>query len=618
MSETSSLPTLPILPLGFIPWLQLHQRSLNSDQHTAQVLRLVQSYRQVFIARPHLMGKTTLISKLHELFTIESGDGHKYFGQNKSVPCDAVITLSGNALYGDDAETVARSLMLELGRAYREADFLQVTTKVKKLLTASDAPAETKLGLLLMELSKIATKQELVFLVDDWDYPLRAHLDDESRFNQIAAVLRGFYHWLSASSPKFLFITGIMRDPVTGIVSGTQIQDLSMDPRWADLIGIPEAEVKTLYAPYLEVAAQRLNCSKEQLVTRLKYTYGGFCFDREGKVKLYSPFDLNHFFTEVQTTTSASLDDFPFESYWSKNAPAGLDLRSLIARYKFNLLQLLALPHDSIACYEEQLQRPNYMALEQPLQLLTVLGFLALCWRTEPKAQNLQTTPWCCALTNLAVNSYYRTVLHDFLYDNLGLHTRTAFEYYEQEMMQMGLWQGLDGGNVETVCAHINQFLSKIRFDAFSPWDSKAIYSEILALWFNSQDLTARTGTANNRGRSDLEVETSERKVYVFELRFIEPELQDTLLATNHNDEACPDEAKSAALQQLDQAVLSPGKQYVLDRGYGINAQTMGASSITGVVLAIDPQQHRIVAGRSFNKESDELFWAHTASLATI
>ena len=95
--------------------------------------------------------------------------------------------------------------------------------------------------------------------------------------------------------------------------TGQDIQDLSMKPYFADLLGYTQEEVRTSFARYIPRAANKLGITEEQLMEQLEQYYDGFCFDENASVKVYCPYAINKFFAQV--TDPSSRKQVRFDSF---------------------------------------------------------------------------------------------------------------------------------------------------------------------------------------------------------------------------------------------------------------------------------------------------------------
>ena len=554
------------------------------------------------------MGKTTLISRINYFFT----EGVPPEVTPAITPCPVIYLNFQQGQYSN-AESFAQALKIWLYNAYMEAglfEYLKValqdwcitTNKAGQQVEITTLECIKKISLdhLLIALTNLSKHQELVFLIDGWDYHLSIHLDNQQLFEDLVAVHRVFYLWLSnLKNIRFILITGIMRYRDAVLFAGSNIVDVSLDPYWADLVGFTEDELTKYYAPYLTVAAQRLNCTEAELRTKIKEHYYGFCFDHEAKVQLYCPWSLNNFFEPLLRKDPKAQPEFG--KFWMNSANSFEALRQTLQSRKIDLPALLSLKHEGVIVTEQELSSPQYFSRDQIFPLLAVTGYLSIKGIAEPK---YGLPALRCGLTNLEVATYFEAVVSEYLRDNLGLNP------YEENLreLQSEQIQAFEAGDPRTICAMFNRFLRNIRYDAFAPLN-EASYREILYLWLKSCNLMVRAENYNNAGRVALEVKTHQGQVFVFELKLIsfdEPRaLQPDTTEAAHTSAEHKEELRQASLKQLNHKVLTPAYQQLIKNGSGGDDFALGAQSITTLVLAIGRAQHRILAVRAFNQERD-------------
>ena len=137
----------------------------------------------------------------------------------------------------------------------------------------------------LGELEVMTHETDLVVLIDDWDFPLSAQLNNRVAFDTNSKVLWQLAAWLrELPNLWFMLLTGVTCHQSSTIWGGCDIRDLTWEPAYVDLLGYTKDELKTYFADYLEVAAERLHLSTQELCSELERHYGGFCFEREGQV----------------------------------------------------------------------------------------------------------------------------------------------------------------------------------------------------------------------------------------------------------------------------------------------------------------------------------------------
>ena len=119
----------------------------------------------------------------------------------------------------------------------------------------------------------------------------------EAIFLMSAAELVHFYGILKdqGKNTRFLFITGISKFSKMSIFSAlNNLQDISIDSKYSQLLGITEREIRDNFNMYLEQVMKKHKISKEKLLKKIKYWYDGYSFN--GIDFVYNPFSLLNFF----------------------------------------------------------------------------------------------------------------------------------------------------------------------------------------------------------------------------------------------------------------------------------------------------------------------------------
>lgn len=370
---------------------------------TAKLQELVE-LRKVFLARPRRMGKTTLVSMLQELFT----NGTENFKdkaihdlwQEDQYP---VIKLSFGGL--SDPDKFEADLCKRLCSAFVKAGFPAAATLLDD---------GTNLALLLEKLDLLRGDQMLVVLIDEWDYPLSANLNNRVAFERCRAIMHTFYFWLrELSGLWFLLVTGIGRYRDTTLFTGDDIRDISFEPQFADIVGYTQQELETWFAPYLDEASRRLNITREELIAKLHSQYDGFCFDHDASVNLYCPWSINQFFEQL---VRGNPEKVPmFWCYWMKTANAYSALRTFLQRDKPDLSLLSRLHGTGVEVTEAQITTPTDFDQIKLEPLLVSLGYLSIKSVVNPLAQSPAYRKYRCSYSNQEIESELVTVFLEYV-----------------------------------------------------------------------------------------------------------------------------------------------------------------------------------------------------------
>ena len=559
------ISTLPRMPFWQSEWSRIQAERLFFVDKTPLILDLVKKPK-VSLARPDGFGKTLLLSMIEDLFmhgtqNFQNTAIHDQWPKYERYP---VVRLSfSNVPYvqeadqaADDVTAFEQSLITELGRAYHRAGFAQEEI--------DDYRQEATLHGFLSKLSNFSNQQRLVFLIDEWDVPLLAHLDNEVRFDALRRSLNVFYNWLRTLNLRFLLVTGIMRYKETNLFTGRDIVDLSMHPKFSALLGYTQQELEHDFADYLELAAQRHHMSKAELLQQLKFYYNGFCFDEDVSVKLYCPWAINSFFEQLHDSDKAP----PFRCFWMNAVGDPKSLRTFMERVQPNLAVLDEIKNKQVMLGRPDLINPTLFSKVEFFPLLTLNGYLTIQEAVEPVSDNPDNRLFVCGFPNYEVKVEFEREFLNYLTKNKSANGNKP--------LLTRIAQSLLNQDISTFCNLLNELFRSWRYDS-SQNNIEVDYRSFITLCLALCDkFMVREETGNNKGRSDIEVELPNTNVYVFELKRLA-------------------EGKNAPEDQ--QEMLDAGQKQMLSQGYGVNHATHG-KHVTGVIIVISTDERQIVAWR--------------------
>lgn len=474
---------------------------------TAKLAKLVKN-KKVFFSRPRRLGKTLLTSMLKELFTNGAQD-NKYFDglavqslwQDKK--CYPVIHLSLFELSNPDS--FEHDLCTRLRSAFFAAGFSQVS---------SDKNSQSDILTKQLEIFSnilVSQTQKIVFLIDEWDYPLSSQLNNFRNFDKNRQILSDLFGWLRLlEGVRFTFVTGIGRYLDTSLFTGQDIEDLSMDPDFADLVGYTREEVKTYFAPHIKVAAKLLECSEDELLDQLKQQYDGFCFDVNAKITLYSPWSVNSFFKQVVNNPTEKPKFLPF---WMKSANAPLAIRTYLKSRNVDLSFLDEITEQGIKILESDFTQPATFESISFNGLMVQTGYLTIKEVVDPSVTNPYARCYWCYFPNKEVESVYANVFLRYITNRWGMGKSWFIETAQQ------LHDAMHTLNTVEVVNALNVFLVAIPYEIWAHAVENTFRTYISWALVNSQvSDRVREETYNSRGRSDIEVEFAD-KLFVIELK---------------------------------------------------------------------------------------------------
>lgn len=508
---------------------------------TAKLQQLV-NLRKVFLSRPRRMGKSTLVSMLQDLFT----NGTENFKdkaihdlwQEDQYP---VIKLSCGGL--SDPDKFEADLCKRLCSAFVKAGFPAAGTLLE---------GEANLDQLLFKLELLKGDQALVVLIDEWDYPLSANLDNRDAFERCHALMQTFYFWLrELSGLWFLLVTGIGRYRDSTMFAGSDICDISLDPQFADIVGYTQQELETWFTPYLDEAARRLKISREELLAKLRTQYCGFCFDRDASVNLYCPWTVNQFFEQL---VGSEPDDAPeFRCYWLGAANAYSSVRALFQRYKPDVGLLSPLHGAGVEVIEADLTNPTDLDQIKLEPFLVALGYLSIKSVVNPYAQAPSHRRYRCSYSNLEIEIELLVIFWEYVACCQGPDAVNAIN-----LAAARLGDALYAHDMAKAVANLNLILHALHCEAWSK-PNEAVYRALIA---NYLRISGGAGFVHEKKGNQLERSAIEADIgsshYIIELN---------LVADIHNPEATKLLVQPACQQKVD---ISSGDNPAIGRSYGL------------------------------------------------
>ena len=463
---------------------------------TAEISQFAVKKGPFFISRPRRFGKSTLINTLHELFAhgIEKFKGleieplwddktykvvHLDFSKFKDVPSSS----SFNKDFMD-------SLRFSLQRAGIEPTKEQV-----------DFPAK-----LLEKSIENEDDGAVVLLVDEYDAPLTAVLNDSNEFEDRRKILSSFYLTVKSIQGKFrfIFITGVTYYAHTSIFSAfNNLKDLTLDLRYGALLGYTSEELESYFGEYIDNAVEVLNkkyhterYSHDVVVSELKRNYDGYSFDEECMHHVYNPWSIVNFF------------DAPvrgFIPYWVSSGGA---TPTFLVNYlkqglkKYNVDELQSLP--SIDSTVNKVSDKLYPVIDKiaDIDLFAILyqaGYFCI--------KGVNRKIFQIGIPNLEVKQAYSEILLRLLTNNNDV----------QEKFTTSLYDVLCENNLNKLKDIFNCFIKELSYETVKNFN-EACFRDVLKLAMLTFNVTASTEVIGAFGRADITAEAGDY-LYVFELK---------------------------------------------------------------------------------------------------
>ena len=449
-----------------------------------------------FISRPRRFGKSTLINTLHELFThgTEKFKGleieplwkdktHKVLHLDFSIFKEVPSNSSFNKEFMD-------SLKFSLERA-----------GIKPTNEKVDFPAK-----LLEKSIENEDERSVVLLVDEYDAPLTAVLNDSNEFEDRRKILFNFYMTVKSFQVKFrfIFITGVTYYAHTSIFSAfNNLTDLTLDSDYGALLGYTSEELEKYFSEYIDNAVVTLNkkfpterYTHEKVVEELKRNYDGYSFDEDCMHHVYNPWSILNFLKSPHRG---------FIPYWvvsGGSTPTFLVnyLKQGLEKYNADELQSLLQIDSTVNKVSSKLYPTiDNIAKIDLFAILYQAGYFCI------KGENRKILQ--IGIPNLEVKRAYSEIMLRLLTNNNDV----------QEKFTTSLYDVLCENKLDKLKDIFNCFINELSYETVKNFN-EACFRDVLKLAMLTFNVTAATEVMGACGRADITAEAGDY-LYVFELK---------------------------------------------------------------------------------------------------
>jgi len=273
------------LPIGIQNFREMRQGGYYYVDKTTLALALFDKGKHYFLSRPRRFGKSLFLDTLKELF---EGNQALFTGLAAAEQWDwsvryPVLRFSfGSDNYNNDTslEAVLQRQLYDFEQHWQlESRFNDVGSRFAALLRHLHDQ----------------TGRRVVVLVDEYDKPILDSLLNPEQAKRNRDFLRGFYATIKDYDAhiQFSFLTGVSKFSKVSLFSGlNNLNDITLDERYATICGYTEADIDTVFAPELA------GLDRDEI----RAWYNGYHWLGEG---VYNPFDVLLLF-----------DKRRFDNYW--------------------------------------------------------------------------------------------------------------------------------------------------------------------------------------------------------------------------------------------------------------------------------------------------------------
>ena len=291
VKEETDMMQRRLYPVGIQTFSEIREKNYLYIDKTGYVYRMTNSNsKYVFLSRPRRFGKSLLTSTLHSYF-----EGRKELFEGLAIEGLETEWTRYPVLHFD------MSTAKHVNREQLEQELNLKLLKYEKIYGREEGEINANQRLQgLIGRAYAQTGRQVVVLIDEYDAPLLDVMHEEKNLPTLRNVMRNFYSPLKACDPylRFVFLTGITKFSQLSIFSElNNIKNISMDEPYAAICGISEEEMLTQMSDDLNLLADKLKVTRDEIIGQLKGNYDGYHFTWPSP-DLYNPFSLLNAFAD--------------------------------------------------------------------------------------------------------------------------------------------------------------------------------------------------------------------------------------------------------------------------------------------------------------------------------
>ena len=456
---------------------------------------------RVFISRPRRFGKSLTLDTIATLF--ETGVEPYFKGtwiyDKWTEPTYPVLRLNFLDLDKYSLEHFKQKLNAIISSFARDINVKNYEEKVE--------PEDT-IYFLLDELRK--EKRQIVILIDEYDCQMTANINNETLYKQFQEKIKSFYANIKDKfAIKFLGITGVTRLKDVAIFSvGSDINDITNDSAYSQMIGFTRDEIKKYYIDYLTLAASYENKCRveevtdtqiESMLDMMAQNYDGYCFDEFYKKKVFSTWSVNSFFQSIIENKFVD-----FGEYWYDNGGLPSILVNYLKTHKLNSLDYVE-KDKTITIRVNDFKNPTSLTSINQNVLMCQTGYLTL--RSPVYSKGFMTL----GIPNSEVYNALFSLMALNIFDDTKLLS----------VNEQILTQSKDVGEIIEL---FNTVLNTVSYDNY-PISSEAVVQQLLYMYLKGICNSVSAELHSSKGRADLVIESDNRRI-VFEFKYAKNEIE--------------------------------------------------------------------------------------------
>ena len=326
----------------------------------------------------------------------------------------------------------------------------------------------------------------VVVLIDEYDAPVSAALSDPAKATAIRATLSSFYGEIknNASDIRFMMMTGVTRFTQLSVFSAlNNLNDLTMDARYATLLGYTEEELDANFDEDLREHAQVMGLTYEDYRAELRRWYNGYRFARSSAVRVYNP---------VAIAKTIGPKEPVFAPTWSKTGRP-----SALTNY-LSMRDIEERDYENVRGVSESALDVCRLEAIKPVSMFYQSGYLTI--------KEVKGAYFTLGVPNEEVRIDLNSLLLQYAAKEEGDSIRDAAGFALQE------------ADFETFFAQVRALFAHLPYGSTETRVPESAYQRILYVLLSACPFRVTAEDRQAQGRADIVVESDDR-VFIFELK---------------------------------------------------------------------------------------------------
>lgn len=463
-------------PIGIQNFEKLRSEGWLYADKTPLIYELVSNGAYYFLSRPRRFGKSLLMSTLEAYF---QGKRKLFKGLAIDRLSDdweprPVFHIDLNAKNYEDRE----SLIMILEAHLEKWEAIYGDDK-------NDKAPEIRLAWLIHQ-AHLATGRKVAVLIDEYDKPLVASIDNEELQDTYRNILRGFFGVLKSCDGDihFAMLTGVTRFSRVSIFSDlNNLEDITLNPRFSTICGITPQELESDFKAGVEEMAVETGREPEEILNTLRENYDGYHFSYTLQ-DVYNPYSL-----------LTALKNKEIGNFWFDTGTPTFLARQL----RDTGADLLRLEREEVS--SERMRSIDLIA-DDPIPLLFQSGYLTI------KGYDSEFREYTLGYPN-------REVKEALLKYLLPQYTKVGIQKSSFDLRSFV--SDLRQGRPDDFMNRLSALFAGYPYDLIS--DCELHYHNVLYLTFTLLGFYVRAEYRTSDGRCDAVVMT-DRFIYIFEFKY--------------------------------------------------------------------------------------------------